>query len=159
MKINFRILNETPNPTGSAPFCIFDVINPNNFLISSSEKSIKIVDELLPAIRAGRNTLHSMLMVFLGKYNVHQNAIFDKNLVPERREIMKKCLLACEKERIPTQYFEVLDRYYRQSLPFELADISDDGKSLIEKISDLRTKMPEDTQERVYKLGRFFDSL
>lgn len=156
---NFRILNEFKNPQGSEPFLLFDVINPNNFLISPSEKSIKIVDELMPSDRPNGNTLHSMLRVFLGKFSADKNAIFDKNFVSERREIMKKCLLACEKEAVPVNYSPTTDVFYRQSLPFELADISDDGKSLIGKISELRGKIPKDGEERVYKLGRFFDSL
>lgn len=129
----------------------FDYDNPNNFLISGN--AIKIVDNINPYFHEGGNNLSQMLRVLISDITPSLSSEPDKKLFEPKREIMKKCLLSCEKVKldIPTEYY--MHDY------FKFAGLDEKWLLAADKILELRAKLPQKHEERSQLLGTYFDKL
>ena len=78
-----------------------DIINPNNILISNNE--FKIVDKLDKIKQKEPNTLFTMLEPLLIRLSPESFADFNENIINERNEIYKKCLIASVKANLPME--------------------------------------------------------
>lgn len=78
-----------------------DIINPNNILISNNE--FKIVDKLDATHHKEPNTVFTMLEPLLIRLSPESFADFNANIINERNEIYKKCLIASAKANLPIE--------------------------------------------------------
>jgi len=99
---DFKILNAVKDEPYSYSFMSQD---PGNFLLLENE--IKIVGKIAKTYIPITNNLTSMLEPFLCKYHSGGHAqykpVFDDELINVRKEILKKCIIACEKEELPLE--------------------------------------------------------
>ena len=83
---DFKKLN---NISFNSQFYRFDTNNPNNFV--KVGKSIKIVDDIDITPCEQTNDIYALLRVFIQKGGNEE----------KKKEIIKKCILACEKHELP----------------------------------------------------------
>lgn len=79
----------------------FDFMNPNNFVLCG--KTIRILDEI-NIYRTTRNCVTDLLEVFVNRMYFDCDSVFDKNLIPLRKELTKKLILSGVKHNIPMCY-------------------------------------------------------
>ena len=132
----------------------FDTYNPNNFLLVGDE--IKIVDDICETEFDNPNNLTSMLKVFLLRYSVDIEASFEKALVPQRRKILEKCIIANEKAELPIDYFYHENCILEESL--NLVDIKSTHESLLAKIREFRNNIP-DKNQRIDAVKEYLNTL
>jgi len=77
----------------------FDFLNPNNFVLSG--KTLRILDEINEDMVITKNCVTDMFEVFINKMDLDRDALFDKNLIPFRKEMTKKLILAGARHNVP----------------------------------------------------------
>lgn len=77
----------------------FDYFNPNNFVLVC--KSLRITDEIFKTFKPNENTTAKMLGMFLKDMNRNCVAVYNKDVVPERKEILKKVILSGMNSNLP----------------------------------------------------------
>ena len=110
---DFKLLNEIHKPN---LFYKFDTINPNNFI--KVGKSIKIVDEIDWVPYKEPNDIYSLMRIFIKECG-------NTDL---KKELFKKCALACEKHKLPmdavydyqTKFMDDIIEYSGIKMPFEV---------------------------------------
>lgn len=135
-----------------SPSYYFDYKNPNNFLLVGNE--IRTVDDLECCSKFGKNNLSSILGAFIANKQVFSSATFDKDLVPQRRMILKKCILGNEKSNLSLELVE-------SGMGFiEAMKLSgyDPHQPLILKLQRLRKEIP-DVDKRLEVVEKYIDSL
>lgn len=80
-------------------YFIPDVMNPNNIIIH--DKKIKLVDRLEECHTKEPNDLFMLLEPFLLRYSTEYIPEYKTELDDERRNILKKCLIATEEAELP----------------------------------------------------------
>lgn len=148
---NFKILNNM-EVSGYKPG--FDFFNPNNVLIVGNK--FKITDVLCFTRMKNYNNIDKILDVFLVKGNTYEMNDFNKEFVPQRKEIFKKCILANEKHELPlckdTEAGESLFHSLR------LTDINLKEKTIVARLNRFRKEIPN-LDERLEALGKYLDNL
>lgn len=77
----------------------FDFLNPNNFVLSG--KTLRILDEINEDMVTTKNCVTDMFEVFLNKMELDRYALFDEDLIPLRKELTKKLILAGARHNVP----------------------------------------------------------
>lgn len=150
---NLKILNGIKNPDDPKRSYFFDPKNPNNFLLSDYD--IKIVDDLEFLYGDDFNDLGLMLTPLIAKSQTNKPAEFVKELIEPRRIILKNCLSACEKNKLPMPY-DFIDGVTHS---FMLIDKKGKWYLVKNKIKELRTQIPDNHEERAELLVKYFDQL
>lgn len=96
---DFALLNKMCTPKKSY---FFDFLNPNNFVLCG--KTIRILDEINIDSLKTRNCVTDMLDVFINRMDLGKEAVFDEELVPLRKELTKKLILAGARHKVPMYY-------------------------------------------------------
>lgn len=96
---DFALLNKMCTPKKSY---FFDFLNPNNFVLCG--KTIRILDEINIDSLKTRNCVTDMLDVFINRMDLDKEAVFDEELVPLRKELTKKLILAGARHEVPMYY-------------------------------------------------------
>lgn len=139
---DFKLLNEIHETN---LFYRFDINNPNNFI--KVGKSIRIVDEIDWVPCAQPNDIHSLMHIF----------IKDGGDVELKKEIFKKCAMACEKHKLPMDAaYDYLTQFMDDII--KQAGIKIDFETYYETMQALRTNYP-DERERLYLVKKFIESL
>ncbi len=129
----------------------FDFDNPNNFLLIDDK--IRVVDDL--EYRENKpNTINDMLTAFILKLNAITSAHFDEKLIAERRNVFKKCVIACEKSELPLNGMEN-DRI-NEVLHF--TNFKTKEKDFVSSLCDIRKKFPN-MDERINAVSAFLEAL
>jgi len=149
---NFDVLNKRGSSTDE--HYAFDFYNPNNFLLL--DKEIRIVDELDRTSERNVNNIGGMLAAFITQMSAHVNAKPSAELLPARREIMKKCFLATEKAQLPIDW----DSYDRGGVSrvYSLIKIKRQPGELLAKLKEFRATIPDMT-ERLKAVEEYIDEL
>ena len=114
-----------------------DIMNPNNIIISNNE--FKLVDKFNKTPYEEPNSVYTILEPLIIRLSPNQIASYNKKLEPERIKILKKTLIASEKNELP---LDSLLKY--NSSDFVLADIirqkqnSQPPGEIINQLKDLR---------------------
>ena len=77
----------------------FDFLNPNNFVLCG--KTLRILDEINVDNIKTRNCVTDMLDIFINRMDLDKNAVFNDKLVPLRKELIKKLIIAGAKHKVP----------------------------------------------------------
>lgn len=77
----------------------FDFLNPNNFVLCG--KTLRILDEINTDIVRTKNCVTDMLEVFINRMDLDNAAVFDEKLLPFRKELTKKLILAGARHEVP----------------------------------------------------------
>lgn len=93
---DFSLLNEMCR---GRKYYTFDYINPNNFVLAG--KTLRILDDINEDFRKTKNCVTDMLEVFLNKMDMDKNAEFNERLIPLRKELTKKLILAGIRHKVP----------------------------------------------------------
>lgn len=136
----------------------FDDINPNNFLLVENE--IKIVDEIENNEIKSPNDLWSMINVFVGKINFMLYARQNVETEPQKRLVLKKCILASEKAQLNSD-ISTLSGYEKQYInnALQICGIKNtDCEELAKQLNDIRQKNP-DMSKRLSDVSEYLDSL
>ena len=80
----------------------FDYLNPNNFVLCG--KTLRILDEINEYEKTTRNCVTDMFEVFLNRLDLDKETVFDEKLIPLRKELTKKIILAGVRHKIPMCY-------------------------------------------------------
>jgi len=138
------------------PAMFFDYMNPNNFLVVKNgiENEIRVVDDIGKNDYCGRNTLSSLLKVFLTNEQVRTPAYFDSTLVKARKEIFKKCIMSGEKHDLDIYDYD-MDNVITSSL--QLAKYKD-NQTLLKQLKILRKEYPSSNQ-RLSAVKELLDNL
>jgi len=139
LAMDFKKLNSAP-PASEGRYYSFDIRNLNNFLLLESDE-IRTVDELRPIGDENPNNLISMLKVFLTRYRNNSPITFDEKVVPQRKNILKKCILANEKAELPIAFSSAEQSIVDFAL--HLAGAKPKGAELLEKLEFLRENIPD----------------
>lgn len=166
---DFKTLNNfTCNKENYQKYYSFDYINPNNFLLIDDK--IRIVDHLEKTSDQNSNNLTRLLKVLITQLNWFIKAYFEEVLVPKRKDIFKKCILANEKSELPLNFNIYEQNILKKAL--DLADIKtpyagipDKGlpyarlpyQSLLDKLNEYRN-IPN-MNERLKTVEEYLDSL
>lgn len=150
---DLKILNENLN-TNAKTVYKFDYENPNNFLIVGDK--IRAVDDLDHYVNS-INSLDDMLIAFIHKINAHNIASFDEDLVLDRQNVFKKCVLACEKNEIPIHEKSAICAKKRIDNILMYSKMNTNYNDLVLKLEELRNKFPN-MDERLKALSNFLDS-
>ncbi|MBO5385934.1 hypothetical protein J6A64_06435 [bacterium] len=78
---------------------MFDFKNPNNFVIVGDE--IRIVDTISPTLCYNNNSIANIMRAFIWAEGVGREAVFSKELLEPRRDLLKKIVLAGMKHDLP----------------------------------------------------------
>lgn len=127
---------------------VFDLINPNNVMLN--KKSFKIIDGVFPD--TGKNTFSKMIDTLLKKYTVGIYTDYKKELVPIRKEILKKCIIASEKNNLPLKNSENCGIF---DYVAGLCDLTEKYPTLKKELESLRTQYP-DIKQRLAVLQEMF---
>lgn len=96
---DFALLNKMNK---KRKYYTFDYINPNNFVLCG--KTLRILDEVNKIDSPTSNCVTDMLEVFINKMGLSDDAVFDRKLVPLRKELAKKLILAGARHKVPMCY-------------------------------------------------------
>jgi len=151
LAFNFKAMNNVKSKKPAYSF-YFDERNPNNFLMTND--AFKIMDEVELLRGQDMNNLSSMLNVLVHKYDLQHYTAFDKALIEPRREILKKCLLANEKAKIPIP--DIGNSVINES--FKNSGLGYQWRLTANKINELRETVPN-TEERVKRLEEYLNQL
>ena len=80
-------------------FYTFDYVNPNNFVLSG--KTLRILDDVNEMDTPATNCVTDMLEVFINKLDMDKETVFDEKLIPLRKELAKKLILAGARHEVP----------------------------------------------------------
>lgn len=139
---DFMTLNSIHN---SNLYYSFDTNNPNNFI--KVGKSIKIVDDIDWTPCKQPNDIYNLMHIFIKKDG-------DINL---KKEIFKKCALACEKQKLPMDaVYDYLYQFMDDIL--QNAGIKMSFDSYYHSMQDFRNEYPNDTK-RMLLVKNFIESL
>ena len=78
---------------------MFDFKNPNNFVIVGDE--IRVVDSICSTLCYQNNSIANLMRVFIWAEGLGREAVFSKELLEPRRELLKKIVLAGVKHDLP----------------------------------------------------------
>lgn len=152
---DFKALNEAVNPKEDIEkYYSFDYINPNNFMFS--DKELRIVDNIEPTDEKNANNVFSMINCLLAKYTILAKCKFSEKLIEPRREILKKCFVACEKQSLPLEG----NLYFLPSInnTLRLCKINRSWGWIQSDIAKIR-KESNDPQISAKLVGEYFDNL
>lgn len=134
----------------------FDYVNPNNFLMVG--KKIRVVDNLDNKwTYRDSNNIAKMFEPFIQVFAPMTSVSFDKNLVPQRQELLKKCVLASERAELRIDYFNRGDSSVISST-LELSGLKIWQESLIKKLEEFRRTIPDMT-ERLKAVKEYLDKM
>ena len=123
----------------------FDTNNANNFL--KVGKKIKIVDDIDITPCENPNDIYAMLRVFIQK-----GGDIDK-----KKELFKKCILACEKYQLPMESaHKYLPKYVDEI--FQNAGVKVSFDDFYKTINELRNSCP-DEGSRMQKVKEYLKTL
>lgn len=132
----------------------FDIFNPNNFLLVGDK--IRIVDDLDIIGKKRYNNMASMLDPFIGKIHVASSAVFDKALIPQRKNILEKCILASERAELPIDFSLTQDDVIGESI--NLAGIKQDYDVILDTLAKFRKTVPN-LEKRINAVKEYLDKL
>ncbi len=115
-------------------YCRFDTGNPNNFIkVGNSIKVVDDIDDICPC--QNPNDIYAFLRVFIQKGGGARN----------KKEIFKKCIMACEKYQLP---IESAHKYLMKFMNeiFEHAGVKVSFDDFYKIIKNLRETCPNDKQ-------------
>lgn len=158
-----EIAGDIKTLNSSSPVYYFDYINPNNFLIVGDK--IRIVDDIeKKPVNGCYNNLASMFRVFITNIQAYNRASFNENLIPQRRNIFKKCVLASERMELPFGFISYeksnIEMAKRLAGYTTMNDNGDSYKSfsLIKDLRKFRKEIPN-IDERMEKTEEYLDNL
>lgn len=136
--------------------------DPANFLIVGDK--IKIVGQVKKTYGKNVNCVTQMLNPFLCKYHGDGDSrfkpLFDEKLVPMRKEIFKKCIIASEKAQLPLEldYFDtnVLNESAKLA-GFESTETEKSGERIKNKLIEYRNEIPNLSQ-RIKKVEEYLST-
>lgn len=112
-----------------------DIQNPNNVLIADNH--FRIVDDLDKTDIQQPNNIYTMLQPLMLRLTPDTPVEFEKGLVKDRKNILRKTMIAAEKADLPLVKNELID----PSADFYLNSITDnDYSSMIDLVGDMRAK-------------------
>lgn len=139
---DFKSLNEI---FSGHQFYRFDTNNPNNFV--KVGKSIKIVDDIDITPCSDANDIHALLRVF----------IQTGGDISKKKEIFKRCILACEKHELPLDSAHKYLREYMDKL-FANAGVKVSYDEYYQFIKNLRATCP-DINTRLQNVEEYLGSI
>lgn len=132
----------------------FDTINPNNFLADGDK--IKIIDDIELPNDKFFNSLAGMMKVFLTTFDRNTKAEFDVLLVGARRNLLRKIVLAGEKQELNFGSSAAEREELNEAL--RLCDIQTPWREVQTDLCNLRRRYPN-IEERLKKVNEYIDEL
>ncbi len=136
----------------------FDYINPNNFVLCG--KTLRIIDEINETDIRTSNCVTDMLEVFLNKMDLDLEAIYDESLVPLRKELAKKLILAGARHKIPMCQSQTdLNSWGKTFNDLLRMEISLEGMEYIVKIIDNIVEKNNNPKKRVELVKKYLEDV
>ena len=132
----------------------FDTINPNNFLADGDK--IKIIDDIELPNDKFFNSLAGMMKVFLTTFDRNTKAEFDVLAVGARRNLLRKIVLAGEKQELNFGSSAAEREELNEAL--RLCDIQTPWREVQTDLCNLRRRYPN-IEERLKKVNEYIDEL
>lgn len=132
----------------------FDTINPNNFLADGNE--IKVIDDLQTPNTKFFNSLAGMMKVFLTSFDRNTPAEFDVMAIGNRRNIMKKIIIAGEKNEL--KYGSSMEEVQELNEALRLASIDTPWSEIRHELYNIKRRYPN-MNERLDKVKEYLDEL
>lgn len=127
-----------------------DIKNPNNVLISDNH--FRIVDELDKIKERKPNTIYTMLQPIMLRLTPDAPVHREESLITDRRNILRKTMIAAEKAELPLNVNSAIDPY----AGYYLDDITGQcSTKMIDLLSDMRKNMFSQ-KERVDFINKAF---
>ncbi len=128
----------------------FDTINPNNFLADG--ENIRILDDLQTPDDKFFNSFAGMVKVFLTSFDRNTKAEYDVLAVGSRRNLLRKIILASEKNELRFGASSAEREEINHAL--NLCDIQTPWREIQSDLCDMRRKYP-DMSERLKKINEY----
>ncbi len=133
----------------------FDYFNPNNFVLVG--KSLRITDEIYTTFKPNENTTAKMLGMFLNDMNRNSVAVYNKEVVPERKNILKKVVLSGMNFNLPLGT-NGRDKDVWEYIVNNLCGIKTPANKLIKEL-DLIQKTSLSSKSRVQKTEKYLEEI
>lgn len=140
----------------------FDYINPNNFVLCG--KTIRILDDINEEnyVKTS-NCVTDMLDVFINRMDMDSESVFDEKLIPLRRELIKKIILAGVRHKVPmcqsdADYFSWFKALDKINVEMEI-DTSELMMRNITKLLDDIVKKNPSPKKRVEIAKKYLDDI
>ena len=133
----------------------FDYINPNNFVLVG--KSLRITDSINRLSAANPNKVSDLLQVFLNQVAFNTEAIYSKDALPYRRELLKKIILAGQKYNLPLGESSIGKNIWRDVTDY-LCRSKEYYLNIIDTLSKFQEEIP-DTKLRLKKTSEYLDGI
>lgn len=132
----------------------FDTINPNNFIADG--KRIKILDDLVTPNDKFFNSLAGMVKVFITSLDRNTRADFDVLAVGSRRNLLRKIILAGEKNEL--NFGSSMAEKEELNHALALCDIQTPWRDVQADLCNLRRRYPN-MGERLKKVDEYISEL
>lgn len=132
----------------------FDTINPNNFIADGDK--IKIVDDMVDPNDKFFNSLAGMVKVFLTSFDRNTKAEYDVMAVGSRRNLLRKIILAGEKNELNFGFTMPEKQELNDALA--LCDIQVPWRDIQADLCNFRRRYPN-IDERLKKVNEYIDEL
>lgn len=133
----------------------FDYLNPNNFVLVG--KSLRIIDDVYKTLQPNENTTAKMLGMFLHDMTRNSVAVYNKDVVPERKNILKKVILAGVNSNLPLGTRDRDKEIWNYTLN-TLCGIKTPAKNVVDEI-DIIQKNCLSPKSRVQKTEKYLDEI
>lgn len=132
----------------------FDTINPNNFLADGDE--LKIIDDLENPDDKFFNSLAGMFKVFLTSFDRNTPAEYDVLAVGSRRILLRKIILAGEKNEL--DFGSTMPEINELNEGLRLSDIQEPWSEIRHNLINIRRRYPN-MPERLNKINEYLDEI
>lgn len=145
---------DTLNHLSEEEYYIFDFANPNNFVLVDDK--LRITDEITKMFSPKYNTISDLLKVFLIKQDLDISSTYKQELLPYRRELFCKIVMAGMKYNVPVEN-KGSSEYWKLAVR-TLCDAKDAPDKVKRTLNNYMKQIP-DTELRLKYTQQYLDSI
>lgn len=134
-------------------FLVFDTKNPNNIVLVG-KNTLRIVDDLDKAYGPNQNTTAGLLNLLVNKMDLDYNAPKDLTNIAQRCDLIKKIILAGEKNNLP-----LMNTLHDGVILDCVCDEFCNYRDLVKDIREINFLYYADKKMRMEKIGEYLNNI